>query len=722
MDRQGWTRRVLCASAFALLASCGGGGGGGGGKHPPALVEVTFPGARSLAAASAVIVRGTAPDPSRVQDVQVAGVPATTADGFAHWEAVVPIVLGPNVLHVQTVDSDGLVTPATVDLTVTNVGFVPHDLRSLGLDPVANLLYLLDHRLETLFYVDLASGLRSVVSSPAVGAGPAFQDPEGLALDLGSGSAFVSDGEQGLRAVFAVDLVTGGRSILSGAGEGAGTSFSNPLGMVMNVATGRLLVVDQGFTREGVVAVDIATGARTPVSSATTGSGPVFESPQAIAVDVPANRAFVTDGSGQDALFQVDLATGNRAIVSSGAVGSGPAFVMPAGVAWDAGTGDVLVADARSAYGALISVDPLTGDRTVVSDDTTGSGTELDKAADVCLDAAAGSAFVVDRTHRPFQIDLGTGGRALVFDDSVGDGTRLSSFASGPWDVAVDPGRKLAYVTAYDTDGVLLAIDLETGDRSVAAGGSVGSGAAMGFAAQLALDPAGRRAFVGANDTVVLVNLVNGRRSEISGPGVGSGPGFTFASDMEYDAAHGLLVLSSNEDILIAIDPATLVRTVVSGAAKGSGLTFQVPEALAIDPAGGRAFVGDHSFPARLFSIDLATGDRTLLSGDGVGAGPFLFDAADIVVDAAGGRLLLVRGFSDTMDVEVMAVDLVSGDRSLVSDPDTGRGPMPLAPEGMVLDAAARRIFVVDKELDALFLFDVAPAGGNLGDRVIVSR
>ena len=60
--------------------------------------------------------------------------------------------------------------------------------------------------------------------------------------------------------------------------------------------------------------------------------------------------------------------------LAQSSVGSGPSLRFPAGIEVEA-TGTLVVVD--SALGAVLRVDPVTGNRTVISDANTGSGPPL---------------------------------------------------------------------------------------------------------------------------------------------------------------------------------------------------------------------------------------------------------------------------------------------------------------------------------------------------------
>lgn len=114
---------------------------------------------------------------------------------------------------------------------------------------------------------------------------------------------------------------------------------------------------------------------------------------------------------------------------------------------------------------------------------------------------------------------------------------------------------------------------------------------------------------------------------------------------------------------VLAIDVDSLEVEVVARNLQGAGPSLRWPVSMAAD--GGRLVVAD-LWGDRLGAIDLASGDRTVLSGVGIGDGPELNPKAVAVVGD--------RAFVATFD-EVFAIDLFSGDRAIVSGPGVGTGP-----------------------------------------------
>ena len=176
----------------------------------------------------------------------------------------------------------------------------------------------------------------------------------------------------GFGTIFRVDPVTGDRMIVSDDTTGSGPGLSYSIDLVVE-ADSSIVALD--LWRKAVIRIDPVSGDRTIVSNDTTGSGPIFSSPAGLAVE--ADRSIVALDLRRKAVMRIDPVTGNRMIVSDGTTGSGPVFLSPAALAIEA-DGSLVVADDHDlsyrVASALVRIDPVSGDRTIVSDDTTGIG------------------------------------------------------------------------------------------------------------------------------------------------------------------------------------------------------------------------------------------------------------------------------------------------------------------------------------------------------------
>jgi hypothetical protein len=106
------------------------------------------------------------------------------------------------------------------------------------------------------------AGARSVLSSNAIGAGPALGVSERVRVL--NGVIYLLDGNR----VLSVDPVTGARTLISGGGVGAGPAFALAESVTTD-STGRgVMVLDQNFGGTGaLIHVDLTTGRRAEVFS-----------------------------------------------------------------------------------------------------------------------------------------------------------------------------------------------------------------------------------------------------------------------------------------------------------------------------------------------------------------------------------------------------------------------------------------------------------------------
>lgn len=107
-------------------------------------------------------------------------------------------------------------------------------------------------------------------------------------------------------------------------------------------------------------------------------------------------RDVVRACTGWGAVVRVDPVTGDRTIVSDAGTGAGPFFGFLAGIAVEA-DGDLVVTD--QTLQAVLRVDPITGDRTIVSGAGTGAGPAYASPVGIAI-KASGDYLVGDTLPR----------------------------------------------------------------------------------------------------------------------------------------------------------------------------------------------------------------------------------------------------------------------------------------------------------------------------------
>lgn len=299
------------------------------------------------------------------------------------------------------------------------------------------------------------------------GSGPGFVFPTALTLDAANNRALVVDST--LDALLGADLTTGARTIISDPSTGAGTIISNAEGVDLDTVSNRALVINR-VSPPGLYGVDLVTGDRTLIS----GSGPIFQQIEAVQFDAANNRALITD-SGLNAVFGVNLATGARTVLSSPTVGTGPNTQAAQDIEYNPATNLAYVFAylTFTTTPAVYLIDLNTGNRSILSDITHGTGTDFLFAGGLALNVAGNEVFALDPSlHAVISVDMTTGNRTIVSqNDVLGLGINFSS----PTDVEYDAANNRVLVVDPNLDA-LIGVDLATGDRDVISqlfGGSV---------------------------------------------------------------------------------------------------------------------------------------------------------------------------------------------------------------------------------------------------------
>jgi len=280
-----------------------------------------------------------------------------------------------------------------------------------------------------------------------------------------------------------VDPATGDRTPFATTGDGLLPAVRG-LPAIVASPDGSLLGIE--CFSDTLLRFDTATGAREVAFDPIVGSGPLVDGPL-VAID---HHGRITMASGF-ALVRIDPVSGDRSVLSGNGIGTGDALTRPQSLA--VAPDDDLFVTMRQGNGDcrtnVLRVDAETGDRTVVSGNV-GAGpfwgcpTQLAFGLD-------GYLYVTDPPHDAiFRVDPSNGNRTVVSDPSHGSGPALEGaalvygadgalYTSAGW--SNDPGR-----------GSLLRVDLGTGDRVVASGDGVGTGPAMLVMEPRAVDSDGK--------------------------------------------------------------------------------------------------------------------------------------------------------------------------------------------------------------------------------------
>jgi sugar lactone lactonase YvrE len=680
---------------------------------PPSSALV-FPTARSRTSSEQLIVRGTASDTeSPVASVRVNGVEATSTDNFATWTATVPLVAGANSIVVDAMDRALNRSAATARADVVRnalIGFI----EGIAVDTAANRVIASETFAGGLISIDLVSGLRTIIPntiSPLTSmAFDRLVTPSSITLEANGTHALVLD-RSGPAAILRVNLATGARTVVSGRGfpNTLNELGNNAMAMSVDLANGRAYVLSR--FPDAIYAVDLATGVRTVLSDATTPNGvDMFPNPMTLGIDPARNRLLVGDqGSGNSgfAIYTVALDTGLRDILSSDTVpnANNPlSFVGSFAIDGDR----ALVTQHQS--GSVFAVDLVTnpGNRTIFSSSNVPNGMNaFEQPRVLAIDSVNGRLFVSDTQLRSlFSVDLTTGMRTVVSPNEPDDiGARLL-YSTG---VALDLGANRLYVTD-PLSRSLVAVNLATGYRTPVSSSTVPFGPAWNFPNAVAIDAAYDRFLVAdlQGPSVYAVAFDTGARSVLSGPAQ-SGPAFVWPHTLAVDQANNrALVADGSLNAIVAVNLTDGARTILSGPAMPPGNELTNPYGIALDPAGGRALV-THVGPPSVVAVDLATGARTVLATAG-NTGTWL--PQGIGIDAAT-RLIVTGDSLRSMHV----VDAVSGNRTLVSSAAIPHAYDRLNTRGVAVDAARRIAWVTNEDFAIPQVVDLVT-----GERVFLTR
>ncbi len=292
----------------------------------------------------------------------------------------------------------------------------------------------------------------------------------------------------------------------------------------------------------------------------------------------------------------------------------------------------------------VFEVDPMTGDRTIVSASTVGDGPSLIGLRGIAVEDSGQIVAVVDGAPWAFsllvRIDPATGDRQQVADLSIGSSTMIPH-----------PRR-----IAVDQDGSLLVTD-------------------FGLSAVLRIDPiSGDKTYVTSTPGILPEE-----------EWIGDGPGMTYYRGIAVERDRSILLTELALGWLLRVDPATGNRTIFSATTSQSGPELCYPfGGIAID-RDDTILVPDICHPAVL-RVDPITGNRSYVSGDiggaTLGSGPmFVGDLYDIAV-LSDGSLLVTDCFpepdspnpDETLEA-VVKVNPNTGDRTILSGPGVGSGP-----------------------------------------------
>jgi len=224
--------------------------------------------------------------------------------------------------------------------------------------------------------------------------------------------------------------------------------ITHATGFALDVADNRVLIPNVvSGDGDSIIAVDLSTGVRTVLSGlGVPNDNNSFVRLAVIVIDPIASRngAVMADEGGS--IFRIDLTDGARDILSSSSESTDqqPAIGRPVGIALDSSNKDIayFINDVDK---TLQSVDLITGDRILVSDNIMHAGPSMDEPRHLLIDSANHRAFVSDTMpSRLFSIDLSSGERSIFLGDGLPE---LESNVACPIHLATDNIQSRIFIT-----------------------------------------------------------------------------------------------------------------------------------------------------------------------------------------------------------------------------------------------------------------------------------
>ncbi|MGM8227531.1 hypothetical protein ACSV5M_13165 [Cellvibrio sp. ARAG 10.3] len=417
--------------------------------NTPPSVTITFPPAVSLTEGTTILVRGTASDElNAVESVEVNGLAATSDDGYATWAAEVTLEPGvENVLNVTARDSVGSEGDNLASVTVRhsvdlNIAFPDDQVQfsapqTVAVDAERNQALVVDVEQRAIYAVDLATGIRSILSENKEGDEfPLLLERTdfnyaGIAVDSENGVAYVgSSTESALTSgptVLSVNLETGARD----AGSQHATSRVSHLAFSADADR----IYFGSFQNGAFLALDPIAKEYEFVSWSSNNIPVDGENPLtsvgAIAVDNMRNRALVTTATGEQLVMAIDLSEENpgvRTPFSTASIPNTDNLFTASGnhvltsITVDAANDRALMVDrGLDAIFSLALGGEEEGARTILSDaDTPNALNTLLDPTSVYVEEGMTYGLVVDKERKALMaIDLVNGQRVVLSKSAV---------------------------------------------------------------------------------------------------------------------------------------------------------------------------------------------------------------------------------------------------------------------------------------------------------------
>ncbi|WP_444958952.1 hypothetical protein [Microbulbifer sp. ZKSA002] len=661
----------------AILHGCGGGGGGGSNDSnetnsstgssndstfPTATID--FPHIDGLVTRQGnIIIRGSASDNEAVESVSVNGVPAdSTSDvNFSSWQVEVPLdSFGENTLTVKVEDINGNISQAAATRIVSV--YIPHKYNACG-----EISYDQENHRVIGSYPDIVE--------TDLNTGNQTYTPFDFDIWRSSYNTLT-------KQLYGMDY--DGNIVLLDLSNLIPITISEQNTNEVSLTTGEitidssnnmLYISDTDYASNWYIAsVDLVSGTRRIIADQSTGSGADLQ--HILGIEARNGKLFAITRNRSihpnvDYFIEVDLNTGDRSIISGGTYGSGYPLNLSMGFTVDDIAEFAYIGDF---YDELIEVNITTGERRLVSERETYLKDNLvfEQNFHLAVDRTTESVYLNCSSHQLISIDIESGVRKQITKSKRGDGPPIRNASSARFD-SINNKILIINKTTQTYMPEIMEIDPITGDRKIIVSDIIGSGISVGNYYDFALGNKTGRIFIASSwydpdsfetfDYIVEVDKATGNRTIISGSGYGSGPEFNNLLTLEIDEEKELLyVLDHYTDALLSVDISTGNRTIISQAGGiGSGIDWTLPTYMALSSNKNFAYVTEQSSNS-IYLVNLTTGHREIFSSDDVGEGPSLAGPTQIRFDSTRNKLI-VESYEVSGYQPMIYVDVETGNR-----------------------------------------------------------
>ena len=476
---------------------------------------------------------------------------------------------------------------------------------ALGIElyPANNQVLVATSSYDAIYGFDLGTSLKSVVADSVTGTGGDLGWPYDIESDSAYSQYVVAS--QRPNALFRFEPSTGDRTVLASSTIGAGAALGTPNAVTWQPGDAAIWVGDS----YGILNVDMSTGVRTRLLSTDA----VYD----LALDAANDRLLfigTTAFEGKPTISAMNNADNVVSQFSNGAVGEGENFIYPRSLTYDASGEYIYVGDSSVIY----KIELATGNRTIISssnsDTLTGTGQRLSSVYSISIDLVNNQLYILN-LNALIRVDLTTGDRTVVSNASIGSGTAFTKAPS----LTIDLDSKIAWFVDYGINAVF-QVDLITGDRTILSDVTYGTGPTLVEPFGIVKDTVNNRLIVADGSSLVAVNIDTGDRSVLSND-VNNGPLMRGVREISLDASRNRALVITNSASnstpeILAVDLTTGDRTAVSQPGiLGTGPGFRGGYGIAVDWDNNRVFVvegGDGT--SALYNVSLQTGDRVILS------------------------------------------------------------------------------------------------------------